>query len=536
MKNMKMGKRRCIIRLIMAAGMMFGACMAVAESLVILHTNDTHSAIEPDENGVGGVLQRKAIIDSIRGAEDNVILVDAGDIVQGTLYFKFFKGDVEYPLMNMMGYDIRVLGNHEFDNGLDELAKYYKDVKGSRLSANYDFTGTPLQGMFDPYVIKEVSGKKIGFIGINVDPESLIMEQNYKGVKFKDIVKTANETAKYLKKKRKCDLVVVVSHIGYTKESDRTTDVELARLSRYIDIIIGGHSHTLIDPDKPEENPCIVDNSVGKPVLIAQTGKYGRYLGYIKIDLDDLRKGGDDAEDFDYELIPVTDRFPSESLDKDMTAFLSPFRHVVDSVNNRVIAKSLYDLDSDDRNGGYANWISDFAYIYGRSVADSLARSGNAVQVDMGFMNVGGIRHDMPAGDVTEGEILSTFPFANRMLLLRVKGRDILSALAVAAKKGGEGVSGNVRVLLTPEDEVYRVIINGEEMNPDKDYIVSTIDYVAEGNDDMRSWSNGDVMWRDSEEMVNPLLRYIYHNTSLGLPIAPDTTGRFQQAVIETGK
>ena len=146
------------------------ALSAAAERLVILHTNDTHSNIESDRNGVGGILPRKAIIDSVRKAEKNVILVDAGDMVQGTLYFKYFRGDVEYPLFNMMGYDVRILGNHEFDNGIDELARNWKKVKGARLSANYDFSKTPAAGLFKPYVVKKIGKKKIGFIGINVDP------------------------------------------------------------------------------------------------------------------------------------------------------------------------------------------------------------------------------------------------------------------------------------------------------------------------------------------------------------------------------
>ena len=127
------------------------ALSAAAERLVILHTNDTHSNIESDRNGVGGILPRKAIIDSVRKAEKNVILVDAGDMVQGTLYFKYFRGDVEYPLFNMMGYDVRILGNHEFDNGIDELARNWKKVKGARLSANYDFSkiGFNVIGIFD---------------------------------------------------------------------------------------------------------------------------------------------------------------------------------------------------------------------------------------------------------------------------------------------------------------------------------------------------------------------------------------------------
>ena len=505
--------------------------MATAENLVILHTNDTHSLIDPDKDGRGGVLQRKAIIDSVRKAEKNVILVDAGDMVQGTLYFKYFKGDVEYPLMNMLGYDIRILGNHEFDNGMKDLAKYYKDVKADRLSANYDFSGTELQGMFDPYVIKKVGGKKIGFIGINVDPESLISKENIEGVKFKDVIKTANETAAYLKNRKKCDLVVVVSHIGVVKENDKATDYDLARASRDIDVIIGGHSHTVIEPDNKGKYPSIVENAAGRPVLIAQTGKYGKKLGYIKIDLDALKSLTPDR--YDYELIDVTDRFPEDKLDPKIRGFIAPYKHMVDSVNNRVIGRSLYDLNSDDRNGGYANWAADYARWFGQLVLDSInGRDGMPLRLDLGVMNVGGIRQNMPKGDVTEGEILATFPFANRMVITAVKGADIIDALKVAAKKGGEGISGNVRVVVDNDNNLKRVVIDGREMDPEKIYNVATIDYVAAGNDDLAGFGRGKLLWRDNVEMAVPMLRYVNHLTRLGLPIAPDMNGRFQKEVI----
>lgn len=498
-------------------------------NLVILTTNDTHSSIEPDASGNGGVLQRKAIIDSVRRAEKNVLLVDAGDVVQGSLFFKYFKGDVEYPVMNMMGYDIRVLGNHEFDNGLQELAKYYKGVKGARLSANYDFTGTPAEGLFQPYVIRKVGGKRIGFLGLNVDPESLISAKNYEGVKFRDIIATANETAAYLKNKEKCDLVVAVTHIGYIKESEKTTDVELAEASRDIDIIIGGHSHTLVDPAHPEAYPSLVSNADGRPVLVTQNGKYGKYIGYISIDLDNLK--GADGSSFKYDIIPVTARFSPEQLDSRIAEFIRPYAQKVDSINSRVIGKSLYSLSSDDRNGGYANFTADFALDLATQIADSLTLAGSPLKVDMGFMNVGGIRQNMPQGDVTEGEILSTFPFDNRFVLQQVKGADIIEALRVGASKGGEAVSRNVRVAVTPEGELVRVIIDGAEMDPEKEYVVGTIDYVAEGNDDMRSWANGRRLWTDDRAVVDRLLPYIYNITALGLPIAPDPTGRFQQVV-----
>lgn len=509
-----------------------GLAAAHAEDLVILHTNDTHSLIDPDENGRGGVLQRKAIIDSVRRAEKNVILVDAGDAVQGSLYFKFFKGDVEYPLMQKMGYDIRVLGNHEFDNGVASLAKYYKDLKGKAISANYDFKGTELDGIFSPYIIKKVAGKKIGFFGLNVDPASLISKENIEGIKFSNIVETGNRTADYLKNNKKCDLVVAVTHIGYnTKQEGKETDVDLARKSRNIDIIIGGHSHTLVTPGTGGKYPSIVENAAGRPVLIAQTGKYGKYLGYIKIDLDSLKNfNGTKA---DYELIPVTDRFSGKDLDQSIVNFLKPYRHVVDSVNNNVIGYAPRLLRSDDTNGEYANWAADFVLQATREAMDSIAAAtGKAMpRVDMGLMNIGGIRMNMPAGDVTEGRILSTFPFANKLVVTRLKGSDLIKAMEAAARRHGEAVSNNVRVVVNPDWTVYNVVIDGRKVDPDKYYNVGTINYLAEGNDDLKSLANGDVLWTDSRDVSIPILNYVRANTALGLPMADDPDGRFVRKV-----
>ncbi|MDE5812855.1 MAG: metallophosphoesterase, partial [Muribaculaceae bacterium] len=201
--------KKIILTMAMIAGAAFGA---VARDLVILHTNDTHSLILPDADGRGGVMQRKVIIDSVRSANKDVILVDAGDKVQGSLYFKFFKGDVEYPLQNMLGVDIAILGNHEFDNGLQALADNERKLKAERLSANYDFSGTPADGLFKPFAIRKVDGKKIGFIGINLDPESIITQAHYEGMKFLNVIESANSTAAFLKEKKKCDLVVAVTH------------------------------------------------------------------------------------------------------------------------------------------------------------------------------------------------------------------------------------------------------------------------------------------------------------------------------------
>lgn len=501
---------------------LFLCLSAAAQSLVLLHTNDTHSNIDPDEKGVGGILPRMAIIDSVRNAEKNVVLIDAGDMVQGTLYFKFFKGDVEYPLFNMMDYDIRILGNHEFDNGLDELARHYKDVKGARLSANYDFTGTPAEGMFDPYVIKEIDGKKIGFIGINVDPKSLIAEENYKGMKYLDAIETANKTASLLKKKG-CSLIVAVTHIGYDMGAGKQDDVDLARASKDIDIIIGGHSHTFVDPNTPDATPYWIKNASGRDVLVVQTGKYGKNVGYIKLDLKDFRN-----HKIDYRYIPVTDRFDPALYNKEMVEFLEPYRHVVDSVNSRVIAVSSMDMNNSDRTGAYANWAGDFGALFGRQIADSLRHAGvDVAPVALGIMNVGGIRHPMRKGNITEGQILSTFPFSNRMRLIEISGRDLIETMKIVAPKGGEAVSGEVTVVTDNDGNFLRMLIDGRQIDPDRKYVVSTIDYVADGNDDMLPMKNHREIWHDTEEVSVRILQYLYGLNAAGVPVSANPNPRF---------
>lgn len=517
------------IILSVAAAMMCVAVDAQAENLVILTTNDTHSAIDTDKDGIGGILPRKAIIDSVRKAEKNVILVDAGDIVQGSLYFKYFNGDVEYPLMNMMGYDIRILGNHEFDNGLDELAKYWKDVKGTRLSSNYDFNGTAAKGIFEPYVIKKVGNKKIGFIGINIDPRSLIIQKNYEGMVYSDAIAEANKLAAMLKQKMKCDLVVAVTHIGYEAIPGKASDIDLARQSKNIDIIIGGHSHTYVNPSTPDKTPYWISNAAGKPVLVTQTGKYGRNLGYINIDLDAINKlKKDGTRNFEYMYIPVTDRFSPSEYDKDIQEFLAPYKHAVDSVNSKVIGWSVQDMSNQEHAGAYPNWVADFAFNEGKLIAECLDEKHQEFpDIDMAIMNVGGIRQPIYKGAVTEGQILSTFPFTNRMEIIKLKGRDIIAALRVAALKGGEGISSNVLVTMDEDNNLVKVFINGEEMEHDKDYVVSTIDYISQGNDDYVTMANNKILWQDEEELSKRILEYIETLTENGIPIMSDPNPRF---------
>lgn len=251
-----------------------------AKRLVILHTNDTHSQIEPKDS-LGGVLRRKAYIDEVRreNGKDNVLLLDAGDFCQGTPYFNFYKGDIEVEMMNLMEYDAVTLGNHEFDNGVDALANLLKKAKFKVVSSNYDLSATPLAEKIDPWLMLEKGDVKVGIIGLNVNPEDLIAKENYEGVFYRDPIAVANQLAADLKNKG-ADVVIVLSHLGYEYENtNKASDLKLAKAARNIDIIIGGHSHTLL------KEPVKVKAADGREILIGQLGKSGFYLGRIDLDL-----------------------------------------------------------------------------------------------------------------------------------------------------------------------------------------------------------------------------------------------------------
>lgn len=253
------------------------------KKVVILGTNDTHSRIETlpasDKKyaGMGGVEARAAFIKQVRAENENVLLFDAGDFVQGTPYFNLFHGRVEAKAMDMMGYNAGTLGNHEFDYGLDTLKMIIKKLKYPIVNCNYDFSNTVMKGMIKPYIVLKKFGLKIGVVGVGVDPEGLIQKSRYEGMIFKPVVSTVNFYAKILKEKERCDFVVCLSHIGYSD------DIVLAQESKNIDIIIGGHSHTYM------EQPDIQKNLDGKDVLIFQTGKNGAYINKFEVELDKVK-------------------------------------------------------------------------------------------------------------------------------------------------------------------------------------------------------------------------------------------------------
>ena len=253
--------------------------------LVILHTNDTHSQVESTEKSslktsdMGGYARRMGEISQIRELEKNVLLVDAGDYSQGSPYFNFFNGRVEIDAMNRMKYDAGTLGNHEFDNGIDTLAVVLKTARFPMISSNYNFGKTALSGIIKPYIVLQRAGLRIGIMALDVNPESLIFEKNYKGMVYEDPILKANEISTLLKKKEKCDVIICLSHLGANITDGVVNDFEIAHKTRYIDVIIGGHSHSMIDNTTEK-------NAAGKPIVIAQVGKSGLYLGRVELELE----------------------------------------------------------------------------------------------------------------------------------------------------------------------------------------------------------------------------------------------------------
>lgn len=251
--------------------------------LTILHTNDWHSRIEPFPKdagkfaNMGGAAYRSALIKKIRAEEKHVLLLDAGDIFQGTPYFNFFEGELEYKLMSAMGYDVATLGNHDFDNGIEGIVNQLHHAKFEFVNCNYDFSSTLLNGKVKPYKVIKKGALKIGIIGVGIDLNGLVPNELWSGIKYKDPIAIANALANDLKQTQKCDYVICLSHLGYEYANDKLSDKVFARNSSNIDLIIGGHTHTFL----PE--PVRVNNLQNKEVIINQVGWAGLQLGRIDV-------------------------------------------------------------------------------------------------------------------------------------------------------------------------------------------------------------------------------------------------------------
>ena len=258
------------------------------KKITILHTNDVHSHIEPFSKdhsefpNRGGFERRSTILNSIRSKNPNTLLLDAGDIFQGTPYFNFYNGELEFKLMSLLKYDAVTIGNHDFDNGITGLNEQMPNASFDFLISNYDFKNTVLDGKTSDYKIYTRSGIKIGVFGLGIELEGLVTKELYRETKYLDPIDIAQDVAKKLKNEEKCDLIICLSHLGYKYDNlpNRVCDYNLAKKTKDIDLIIGGHTHTFMN------EPIILKNQISKDVLVNQVGCFGLFLGQIDFYFD----------------------------------------------------------------------------------------------------------------------------------------------------------------------------------------------------------------------------------------------------------
>lgn len=451
--------------LMMAVAVILMSCKAADNTLVIVHTNDTHSNIDPlADSDLGGVLRRGAFIDSIRAAHPNTLVVDAGDIVQGTLYFHLYKGEVEQKVLNELGYDVQILGNHEFDNGMEALRAMLSQAKPTLLATNYDLSESALNGLFQPWIVKEYGGKKVGILAINLDPKGMVAEGNYDGVKFLPWKETTQRTVDMLRKEQGCDYVIAVTHIGYSASKEKPElfgDVQVAEQTHGIDLIIGGHSHTLLDQVTRIGNTTIV-----------QCGRYGQYLGEITMNLNT----GDITE----KLILMDNRLDAKRSERLMQV-LEPYRAGVDSLYNIEVARLEGTEALNGRTIALQNFAADFVSARGRELADG---------VEGAISNKGGLRKTWSPGVISEGAALDMMPFKNKVVVIDIKGRDLIEALEIMKARQDYAVSGL------------------GEIDPEKTYRIATIDYLANGGDYMTPLTRAAKVAESEEPAYNDLLQY----------------------------
>ena len=261
--------------------------------ITILHTNDVHSQIEPFPSNhqhypnKGGFAKRAKLFEKLISMNANTLVFDAGDIFQGTPYFNFFQGDLELNLMKKMGYNAATIGNHEFDAGLKTLKKNILNNEFQFISSNYDFINTELEGLVDNYKIYNKGGIKIGVFGLGIELMGLVNPLLYKETKYYDPLEIASDMTTKLKFEKNCDLVICISHLGHQYQNDKISDIELAKSTSNIDLIIGGHTHTLL------EEPLIISNLSGKKVIINQVGSNGVFVGKIDFNFTNNKKYSD---------------------------------------------------------------------------------------------------------------------------------------------------------------------------------------------------------------------------------------------------
>ena len=440
-----------------------GSTEPKSKEFVILFTNDFHSQIEPLSKEEtynadrGGIKRIKALVDSVRAAEPAVLLADAGDFVQGTYYFSLLNGVVEMMAMEELGYDVRTIGNHEFDKkmtGLGDMLSLCSKVKV--VASNYDFSQTSLSQYVGSSTIIKAGNVNVGFIGLNVRLQNLVDPMACEGVQWQNAINVADVEAQKLREQG-ADMVIALSHLGYEKTDEVYYDRGIAKNTRHIDMIIGGHSHTFLN------YPEYVTNQDGEQVLITQTGSKGICLGYAKIRLDDKGKPS-----FTYRLIPVKSHLDAK-LDPAFSDMIDIYSAEVIKEMDQVIGNCPKAIRKGTPESPLSNLTAD-ALVW-------MAQEYYGIKADVALYNSGGIRAEISAGDLTVGDVYAVYPFDNVLSVATLKGKDLKKLFEYVASSGGLPINKEVRMVISG-NKVKSVTVNGKTINDNQTYTVATIDYL----------------------------------------------------------
>lgn len=435
------------------------------KEFVILFTNDFHSQIEPLSKEEtynadrGGAKRIKALVDSVRTAERTVFLADAGDLVQGTYYFSLLNGSVEMKIIDQLGYDVRTLGNHEFDKKMTGLYDMLTWSNVPVVASNYDFRSTSLANRIEQSMIIEKNGVKVGFIGLNVKLDNLVAPSSRAGVDWQNAINVADDLAKGLRDQG-ADIVIALSHLGYEKSSSEVYyDRGIAMNTSNIDMIIGGHSHTFLN------YADYVTNLEDESVPIVQTGSKGICLGYAKIKIDENGKPS-----FTYKLIPVKNHL-DKKLDPEFSRMIDEYTASVGYKMEEVIGTCPRAIRKGSPESPLYNITGD-ALIW-------MAKEYMDVDADVSLYNSGGLRAEISAGDLTVGDVYAVYPFDNVVSVVTMMGRDLKTLFDYVAYNGGLPINSGVKLVIS-DRKVKSVTVGGKAIDDNKLYTVATIDYLVE--------------------------------------------------------
>ena len=459
-------------------------------SLTLMHTNDTHSWHDPQGNGNGGAARQLAVINQIRAEVENSILLDAGDRFTGTLYHQQYRGEENAELMNMIGYDAMSLGNHEFDDGSETLVAFIDSVQFPVLAANVDASAVPmLDGLIEPYTVLDVNGEQIGVIGLvtaetvfssSPDP-AIVFREDYAAV-VQPIVDEL--TAQGINK------IFLVTHLGFL------VDVDLASQITGVDVIVGGHSHSLLSNSfvgAVERYPFQATGADGQPIYVVQAGSQDVYLGRLDLVFD--AAGVVTSATGDTILLS---RYITP--DDTITARLEELSEPFVALRETIVGESAVELLNDDCRIGEC--------LLGSVITDAM-RAETGAQI--AITNGGGIRADIDTGEVTMGEILTVLPFGNLVATFELSGADIVASLESGVSRvGGDSGTGRfpqvsgLRYSFDASQEAGSRIISVEVLNANGEYepIDPVATYTVASNDFMRRGGDEYVLFRDNAANV----------------------------------